>query len=99
MKHIFIRLAALLIAGVMLSPGGALSGTVYDVAKKTDQGLNAAGQKVDSSTKGAQNATAAAGQKASKATKSGMDKVGKFFQKTENTVEDWMRSLENKTKD
>ncbi len=98
MKHILWWLAVLIISGGMLFPGMALSESL-DGAKKIDQGLNSAGQKVDSSTKGVQDAADAAGKKASKATKSGADKVGGFFEKTENTVEGWMKNLEKKIKD
>ncbi len=99
MRHILLWMAVLIIAGGMLSPGSVLSGSIDAGAKKADQGINSVGQKVDSSTKGAQDATDATGKKASKATKSGADKVGGFFEKTENTVEGWMKGLEKKMKD
>lgn len=99
MRHILSWPAVLIIAGGMLFPGSVLSGSVDDGAKKADQGIHSTGQKVDSSTKGARDATDAVGKKASKATKSGADKVGGFFERTENAVEGWMKGLEKKVKD
>ena len=99
MRPVLLRLAVLMIAGGILFPGSVLPGTIDDAAKKADQSLHSTGQKVDRSTKGVQNATTEAGEKASKGTKSAAEKVGDFFEKTENTVEGWMRNLEKKMKD
>ena len=99
MRHIFLWLAVLIIAGGMLLPGSVLSGSIDDTTKKADRGIHSAGQKVDSSTKGTRDAADAGGKQASKATKSGADSVGGFFNKTENAVEGWMKGFEKKVKD
>lgn len=99
MKNILFPLGSLVLIGGLLFASPALSGSIDKAAQKADQGLKAAGQKVDSSTRGARDATDAVGTKTSKATQSGSDKAGGFFQKTENTVESWMKGLEKKMKD
>ncbi len=99
MKRFIVLPATLLIAGVLLFPTITLSGSLDDTSKKADKGINSAGQKVEDSTKGMRNGTDSAGKKVGSTTKSGADKVGGFFDKTENTVEGWMKNLEKKVKD
>ena len=64
MRHILFWLAVLMVAGGLLLPGSVLAGSVDDGAKKADQGIHSAGQKVDSSTKSMRDATDAGGKKA-----------------------------------
>ena len=99
MKRFLLLPVVLLIAGVFLFVPVALSGSLDDTAKKADKGINSAGRKVDDSTKGMRDATDSAGKKAGSTTKTGADKVGGFFEKTQNTVEGWMKNLEKKVKD
>ena len=99
MKHFLWLPVTLLIAGVFLFAPVALSGALDNTTKKADQGINTAGQKVKDSTKAMRDGTDSAGKQVSSTTKSGADKVGGFFNKTENTVEGWMKNLEKKVKD
>ena len=97
-RFVWAWLIALVFAVALAGPSNILAGSIDDGAKKADQGIHTAGQKVDSSTRSVQNAADATGKKASRATKSGADKVGGFFKKTEKTVEGWMKGLEKKSK-
>ena len=99
MKHFLWLSVTLLIAGVFLFAPVALSGSLDNTTKNADQGINTAGQKVTDSTKTMREGTDSAGKKVSTTTKSGADKVGGFFNKTENAVEGWMKNLEKKIKD
>lgn len=99
MKTITAGCGVLVLVCGLLFQSAVLAGSMSDGAKKADQGLTSAGQKVNRSTKGARDATDAAGKKTASATKSGADKVGGFFKKTEGTVEGWMKGLEKKLKD
>jgi len=89
---------AMVVVVVLLGPPAAISGSLKEGAKKADQGINTAGQKVDSSTKGVQNTADTIGKKTSAATKSGADKVGGFLKKTETSVEGWLKGFEKKGK-
>jgi len=91
-------LVTLVLAGTLLASSAGLAGAVEEGSKKADQGINTAGQKVEGSTQGFQNAADATGKKASSATKSGADKVGGFFDNTSKKVEGWMKGFEKKSK-
>ncbi len=83
---------------LFLWPSAALSGSMDNAAEKADREIQTAGQKVDDSTTTARTAVDSGGKKTRSATRSGADKVGRFFGKTQSTVEGWMKKLEKKVK-